>query len=183
MGGTVDTPNNRITCTTTAFSTFGVFGFPAPTGGGGSFTQRFAVDVCDEARQQCVRRFPTRAGLEDEAYTNYETCLRGGGGSGFTCSQAWAQAKGFKSCMNDNECRTSNSLSALDRLSNVLRANPTSDPLAVSEELLGSAPELSNESLSEEGSCRKIQYVRSPQYRGRGVDRAKCSDASNDHLP
>lgn len=184
-GCTVDHANNTVTCTTTAFSTFGIFGSLSRASGGGSNTQRYSVEVCDYDHQQCGRRYPVRdsLSLNDPIFAAYETCIRSGGGTGYQCTKAWAETKGYTECSNDAQCRTGETASSLDLMANLFRANPTSDPVAASEELLGSADlvKLSNEVTTQEGNCRKVQYVRFPQYRGRGVGSDKFQDASAQH--
>ncbi|HEY5714055.1 MAG TPA: Ig-like domain-containing protein [Candidatus Gracilibacteria bacterium] len=84
----VDQGANTVTCETTQFSTFGMFGDPFVQGGGSAPTNDI-VRVCQNGK--CFNAYPVG---NDPYYYVYQNC-KDSGKHGDDCAREWALAKGY----------------------------------------------------------------------------------------
>ncbi len=88
----LDMGRNSITCETTEFSTFTLFGsntIVTNSTSGGSAPSNDIVQVCENGK--CVSTYPTR---QDENYQIYQNC-KSSGKHGSDCAIAWAESKNY----------------------------------------------------------------------------------------
>jgi len=151
---------NTVTCETTDFSTFGVFG-TVPTGnigaGGGSAPQRHIVNVCSYETGKCEDVFPSG---KDQAYKDYLTCYQKEKRPGIECATAWAESKNYVAVADFNPDLV------------VKTQATTNEFLSVSE----TAP-----IRAKEEACETVNYVRYPEQRGQGINQALFRDTQDTH--
>ena len=140
--------SSTITCETTDFSTFGLFGLVAA---GGGAPQNHPTSVCSKDTKQCVEIFPKQGNSVGTSYADYRTCIQSASTkTPEDCTKEWAITNLYQTCNSDNECPIPTAQAALDIVQEALEGRTTeAEPTA--------------------NVCQTEQLVRYAERRGRGL--------------